>query len=74
MIQMNAPFALEERIEYITVAVLLPPCAQLSIPYTVHAIDERRMLITDQCVVILVAQMPFEFIFVGDALHGVGTQ
>lgn len=74
MIQMNASFALEKRIEYITVAVLLPPCAQLSIPHTVHAIDERRMLVTNQCVVILIAQMSFEFIFIGNVLHLFGRQ
>lgn len=71
---MNASFALEKRIEYITVAVLLPPSAQLSIPHTVHAIDERRMLVPDQRVVILVTQMPFEFIFVGDASYALGAQ
>lgn len=74
MIQMNASFALEKRIEYITVTVLLPPSAQLPIPHTVHAIDERRMLVTNQCVVILIAQMSFEFIFVGNSLHILGNQ
>lgn len=74
MIQMNASFALEKRIEYITVAVLLPPRAQLSIPHTVQVIDERRMLVTNQRVVILVAQMSFEFIFIGNVLHLFGSQ
>lgn len=71
---MDASFALEKRIEYITVAVLLPPCAQLPVPHTVHAIDERRMLVTNQRVVILIAQMSFEFVFIGDVLHLLGTQ
>lgn len=69
MIEMNMSIASKECIEYITVAMLLPPRAQLSIPHTVHAIDERRMFVANQRIVILIAQMPFEFVFAGNALH-----
>lgn len=39
VIQTNFTLTMEKRIKDLTVAMILPPCAQLPIPYTVQPID-----------------------------------
>lgn len=65
---------LEECVKYVAVAMFLPPRAQLPVPYTVHAIDHVRKFVSQQCIVILIAEMTSEFIFSRDSLNIIGGQ
>lgn len=62
VVQSDLTFAMEKRVKDVAVAVLLPPRAQLSIPHAVQTIDETRMLVAEQRVKVLVAQVTLEVV------------
>lgn len=67
VVQFYRPLTVEIAIKYLTVAVLLPPCAQLAIPHAVQPIDQSRELESHQRVEVLIAQVTLE----GILLHHV---
>lgn len=69
MIQSDLALAMEERIENLTIPVVLPPRAQLPIPHAVQPIDQPRKLVAQQRVEVLIAQMPAEMVFARQPIH-----
>lgn len=68
MVQPDLALAVEERIEDLAVAVVLPPGAQLPVPHAVQPIDQAGHIEAEQRVVVLVAQVAAELVLVHQPL------